>query len=328
MGRVRASVVVPVYNEERNVRLLLASLSAQRLSGNDEICEIIVVASGCTDRSHDEVQRAAEHDRRIRLLVQDVRLGKAAAINAYIRERDPTADVTILCSADILLQPGCLEMLLRPLRERPEVGMTGARVVPQNPRGTLVGDIVHYLWDLHDARARQSPKLGELVAARAKLLGPIDEATPVDEASIEAHITSCGLSLEYVPEAVVANRGQSTLREYFRQRRRIAAGHFYVRSRTGYEVATLDWRKLVPLALSRLTLANARADGAQLAAIAIEAVARAAGYLDVRRRYSHAIWESVETAHEAIDPEKVVVLPSPPEPAAKKPGRTGSGQGE
>lgn len=302
---MRLSVVVPAYNEERNIRRLLESLLAQRLASG-ALVEVVVVASGCTDATCAEVEAVRARDGRVRLIVQDARLGKAAAINAYLREREASAEVVIISSADILLQPGCLELLVRAFREDPQLGMCGGRPVPTNPRTTLMGRMVGFLWDLHHERALESPKLGELVAVRASLLRPLSVASAVDEASLEACITERGFRLGYVPEAVVTNRGPERLREYFSQRRRIAAGHYWLRDTAGYEVSTLDVRRVARLALGYFTFTDPKVDAAYLAAIGVEAVARGVGYLDARRHHSHAVWSVADSAHKAIPEGEVI----------------------
>ncbi len=48
--KIRCSVGITAYNEEANIGRLLQAILDQRLY-EVEICEIIVVASGCTDRT-------------------------------------------------------------------------------------------------------------------------------------------------------------------------------------------------------------------------------------------------------------------------------------
>lgn len=302
---MRVSVVIPAYNEERNIRRLLGSLLGQRLSTGG-LVEIVVVASGCTDGTCAEVEAVRAQDARLRLIVQDARLGKAAAINAYLRERDASADLVVISSADILVQPGCLELLTRAFLAEPDLGMCGGRPVPTNPRTDLLGRMVGFLWDLHHERALEAPKLGELVAVRASLIQPLSVTSAVDEASIEAAVIEQGYRLGYVPEAVITNRGPERLSEYFNQRRRIAAGHYWLRDTSGYEVSTMDVRRVARLALGYFTLTDPKVDAAYLAAIGVEAVARGVGYLDARRNHSHAVWKVADSAHQAIPQGEVI----------------------
>ena len=322
---LKASVLVPAYNEEQNIGRLLRGLLQQRVT-SAELVEIVVVTSGCTDQTHELVRAIVQEDARVRLVVQDVRMGKVSAINAYLRERDAACELTVICGADLLLQPGCLELLLRPFVTEPKLGMTGARPRPTNPRGTLLGDMVHFVWELHHERACEQPKMGELVVFRAAIIGELDERSAVDEALIEALVLKKEHSLRYVPEAVVANRGPSTLREFFEHRRRIEAGHLWLRKQTGYSVSTLDWRSSLRLSLQHFSLTDPRTDVAYLTAMAVEALARGLGMMDLRRNYSHAVWKPLSTARN-VQPdlnENVIPLPVP----ARRADEVGDGEHE
>jgi len=300
---LRVSACVTAHNEERNVRKLLRSLLAQKL-GPHELVEVVVVASGCTDATTTEVLDMAKHEPKVRLLVQDARLGKASAINAYARERDPKADAVAIVSADLILQPGCLQLLLDRLAGQPQVGMVGPRPVPTNARGSLMGNMVGFLWQLHHDISSESPKLGEVIVLRSPLLHPIPENCPVDEANLEAGVIAQGFQLSYVAEAVVANRGPSNIREYFDQRRRIAAGHFWLRQETGYAVPTLDAKRVARHAVRYLTFSDVGTDGAYIAAALLEGAARALGYFDYKREYNHAIWKVAPSTRDVTPEER------------------------
>lgn len=298
---MRFSAVVAAYNEEQSIGSMLRSLLSQKLK-EGELTEVVVVASGCTDRTHEVVHQLAAEDRRVRLIVQDARLGKAAAVNAYLRERDPSADVTVFASADLLVQPGCLELFRLELSNNPRVGQVGARPVPVNERSTLLGKMVHFLWDLHHEVSLIDPKMGEMTAARSSLITEIPETSAVDEASVEAIVVSQGYECRYVPGAVVINRGPDNLREFVLQRRRIAAGHYWLRETTGYSVSTLDSARIVRLAARHMTFATPATDAAYLLAAGIEAVSRGLGYFDFKRHHSHHIWEIARSTKQRIDP--------------------------
>jgi poly-beta-1,6-N-acetyl-D-glucosamine synthase len=292
------SAVVCAYNEERNIERMLDSLLDQR-TPRGRLLEIVVVASGCTDSTRAIVRERSQRDRRIRLVVQEERDGKASALNCYLRQRDMRAEAILIASADVLLRPGLLDLLLETLGE-PNVGMCGGRPIPTNPRRAVMGRVVNLLWDLHHDVCLRAPKLGEAVLVRADLVDCVPDESPVDEASVEARITGQGFELRYVPDAIVANRGPDNLADYFKQRRRIAAGHFWVCRTSGYAVSTLDTRRIVRLALRHLGSSPA-ANLALVAAAAIEATARALGYLDFRRGRSHAVWSIADSAHQPVD---------------------------
>src|SRR5438094_1268067 len=99
---MRVSVAVPAYNEEKNIGLLIDVLRAQR-TRRAEISEIVVVASGCTDRTAEIVrQRQAQRGVPLRLIVEPERHGKVAAINTYLRHGDRHVEAICLCSAGVL----------------------------------------------------------------------------------------------------------------------------------------------------------------------------------------------------------------------------------
>ena len=65
----------------------------------------------------------------------------------------------------------------------------------------------------------------------------------MDEASIEAIIRKAGYKLCYVPDAIVRNKGPENIRDFLKQRRRIAAGHKHLMIEERYEVSTMDPEK-------------------------------------------------------------------------------------
>jgi cellulose synthase/poly-beta-1,6-N-acetylglucosamine synthase-like glycosyltransferase len=223
------------YNEEANIGRLLAALLAQktRVASLDEI---VVVASGCTDRTEAIVQEFAARDRRVRLLTQARKEGKASAVNLLLRATE--CEVVILESADTLPLPETIEELVAPLQD-PAVGMVGGHPVPTNSRNTFMGYAAHLVWELHHRIALRHPKMGELIAFR-NVFHKIPHDTAVDEASIEPLIVGQGLRLCYAPRAVVYNRGPERVGEFIRRRRANYAGHLYVKDTLGYRVSTMS----------------------------------------------------------------------------------------
>jgi cellulose synthase/poly-beta-1,6-N-acetylglucosamine synthase-like glycosyltransferase len=221
------------FDEEANVGLLLDALGCQRLAGF-ELLEIVVVASGCTDRTEAIVRERALRDPRVRLLVQERREGKASAVNLFLAEA--RGELLVLESADTLPRRDSLQRLLEPFAD-PKVGMTGARPHPVNRGQSFMSYVAHFLWWMHHNLALGQPKLGELVAFR-RVVRAIPVDTAVDEAAIEAIVQRAGLRIHYADTAIVFNRGPDDVRDYLTQRRRIVAGHLHLRHTQGYSVAS------------------------------------------------------------------------------------------
>jgi glycosyltransferase involved in cell wall biosynthesis len=278
---MNVSIVVPAYNEAANIRRLLTALLAQETKVA-RIVEIVVVASGCTDDTAEVARELGRGRPGVHVHVQERREGKVAAINAYLRMRDPRADVSVVCSADLDVAPDVVEKMVSFLRTHPDVGMVGARPVPNNDEEQLIGRMVRLLWELHHRVALNVPKMGEIVAFRASLVEYVSELSVVDEASIEDIVRAKGYALGYVPDAIVTNHGPETMHEYFEQRRRVARGHYWLEFAFGYQVATLDRALLVKAVLDTGRGQDRFGKLALATAIGTEVVARAVGFWDAR----------------------------------------------
>jgi len=259
----RTAIGIMVHNEAGNLPGLLDRLRAEKVPGTG-IETIVVVSSGSTDGSDDIVEHAATLDPRVRLITEPQRQGKARAINRFLAALPADVNRCVLISGDVLPERGSISRLIAPLADA-AVGMTGAQVIPTNPRKGTAHRIVHALWALHHTVACRQPKLGEMVAFRPAV-GPLDPHTPVDEATLEAGVVAARQRLAYVPEARVFNRGPGTLRELIAQRQRIWTGHRWLRHRTGYAVATYRIRDLIRPALAHMLRHPASAPTLVLAA--------------------------------------------------------------
>ena len=277
------------YNEEANIQHLLASLVSQQTS-SVHITEIIVVASGCTDRTTQIVEQWAAREPRIRLLVQPSREGKASAINYFLQEA--CEKVVVLCGADLLPVGSAIEQLVAPFANS-EVGMTTARPVPVNEPNTLMGFAAQMLWRLHHEINLLSFKAGELIAFR-KIFQRIPYDTVVDEASLEPVIRGQGFAARYVPTAVVYNKGPETVKDFLSQRRRIYRGHLAVRNTLGYSVSTMNGRRVFWLVLRNLDW-RLRPFIWTWAVIGLEVYGRWLGRRDYKTRLTRGVWEVAKT---------------------------------
>jgi biofilm PGA synthesis N-glycosyltransferase PgaC len=292
---VRSSVGIMAYNEEANIGPAVDSILSQALR-TGTIEELIVVASGCEDRTAEIVTEVSRTEPRVRLIEQSCREGKASAINLFIAAaRSP---VLTMASADVLLKQGALEAILRHFAD-PTVGMVGGHPIPVNDESTLLGHAVHLQWRLHDQIARQSPKLGEMVAFR-NVVPSIPLDTAVDEISIQAIVTQLGYRLVYEPDAIVFNRGPSTVRDFIRQRRRIYAGHLRVAEQQQYAAPTMDQGRVWRALRSSGAFSSPRAALRSTATVGLEAAARMLGHYDVSRGRSPYVWEISATTKRFI----------------------------
>ena len=289
---VGCSIGIMAHNEEANIARTLHAVLQQQ-GPTLRIEEIIVVASGCTDRTIAIVTEIALQEPRVRLCIQEKREGKASAINLFLKQA--VSPVVVLIGADVLPAASALESLCAPLTD-PKIGMVGGRPVPVNDPATFMGYAAHLLWRLHDRLARIQPKLGEVIAFRNVIAGIPDDSA-VDEISIQALISQLGYRLIYEPACIVYNKGPLSIPDFLRQRRRIYAGHMQARDQQNYQAATMNAHLIARqlIACRDFTLSNPRRIMWTLGTVILEGFARLQGYNDYRRKRDHHIWQMVDT---------------------------------
>lgn len=278
------------YNEETNIGHAIRSVLDQR-SGFAEVTELIVVASGCSDRTADVVEALAREEPRVRLICEERRTGKASAINLFLEMA--SSPILVMVGGDLVLGDGSIDALVRHFSE-PAVGMVGGRPIPVNDANSLLGHSVHLLWNLHDLVARESPKLGEFVAFR-NVVDRIPLDTAVDEISIEMMFTKLGYRLVYEPAGVLYNCGPATIADFLRCRRRISAGHLRVAKEDGYAASTMSIVRIARALLRLGASKSLRPFSWTAGAIILEILARALGRYDYLRGRRHSVWATART---------------------------------
>jgi len=271
---MKVSIGVCAYNEEKNIKKLLTSLINQK-TNKIKIDEIFVVSSACTDNTNNIVREFEKKDKRVKLIDQKEREGKSSAINLFLK--NAKNEILVLESGDTVPEENTIERLCIPF-EKEEVGMTGSRPIPVNRDNNFMGFVVNFFWKLHHEIAMENPKCGELVAFR-DFVKEIPKESAVDEASIEAIVREKGYKLEYVPNAVVRNKGPETVKDFLIQRRRINAGHVWLEKVQKHTVSTDDLGKVIKLVARNFSL-NPKKNLWIVMAMAIEAYGKFLGKYD------------------------------------------------
>ncbi|HLW03674.1 MAG TPA: glycosyltransferase [Ktedonobacterales bacterium] len=289
---INCSVGIMAYNEEANIRRTVEAILHQQ-APSVSIQEVIVVASGCTDKTVPILADIARKEPRVRVCIQEKREGKASAINVFLKQA--ISPVVMLIGADVIPESTAIEYLCTPFAD-PNIGMVGGHPIPVNDSATFMGHAVHLLWRLHDALARIRPKLGEVIAFRNVIAGiPADSA--VDEISIQALISQLGYQLIYEPGCIVYNKGPLTLRDFLKQRRRIFAGHLQVRERQKYAASTMNVTPIARqlIACRDFAFSTPRQALWSLGTVFLEGIARLQGCYDYQRKHEHQVWQMVDS---------------------------------
>lgn len=290
---IEISIGVCVYNEEKNIVRFLDSLKKQRLR-EVKISEILIIASGTTDNSLPIAKTYAKKDRRIAIIEQPRREGKASAVNLFIKRA--RKHVLVLMGGDLILSNDVVEKLGRVFKEK-NIGMSGARPMPLNQKNegflAFAGQI---LWELHHRISLVHPKMGEVIAFR-KIFKRIPIYSSVDEANIEPLIRGQGYVLKYVPSAIVYNKAPTTLSDFIKQRRRIYSGHLVAKHEQGYQVATMGiFRILLVLLLYIQDNFRFKTIVYITFVIMLEAYSRFLGWWDYAiAKKRHTVWEPIRS---------------------------------
>ena len=327
MNKVRLAVGIPAHNEEKNIGKLLQNLLEQPLDEKVVLEKIIVVTSGCTDRTEEIVEAFARKDGRVKHFSEAERRGKISAVNLILRE-SRGSDVLLMLSADNLPAKGSIQEILKPflgsLRKyegkigekseegkegeecgekqsevvgggvdgRKRVGCVSGHPVPVNDPCTFFGFASHLLWGLHHRISQREAKLtGEFFAMR---VGIVEELPAVvnDDLYIEYAVKRRGYALVYAEKAVSFMRGPETLGDFLRQRVRVHVGHMQIAAMTGYKPKTASIYENIRHLKDFFTLRRMHFIAG---AVLLEAFARILAFFHFKFRKIPLTWEHAKT---------------------------------
>ena len=291
-GSPRADIGIMAYNEERNIGKLLDSLLVQ--TALDRIDSIVVVASGCTDRTCEIVESYRAREPRIKLIAEAARTGKVAAINQFLFSAE--AEILFVSGADLVFFPDTLERMLEPFSD-PEVGMVGAHPIPVDATNTFFGYAVNLMWTLHHDISLHDPKMGELIAFR-NVFRRINPSSICDELGVYQFVRAAGYKTVYAADARLHNKGPENLKDFVSQRMHCIVGNLQIMHDHNVPVSTMRTLPVLRAAIPR-ALRDWRKLHWTVAAGAIELYCRVRARSQFRsdkQRQQYQVWEPIESS--------------------------------
>ncbi|MDG6982838.1 MAG: glycosyltransferase [Nitrososphaerota archaeon] len=292
------------HNEAKNIRNVMRPLMAREADSGAP--RRISVFSSSEDGTNEAVEEFARADRRVHLVKEQTRQGKAASIDRFLRSSD--ADICVVLSADVIPDEGAVDALVGALND-PRVGLAGAAVIPTNAANTFFGFVSHLLWCLHG----RFGKVGEMIAFKREFAPSISQATSVDEAFIQVIVGSRGMKTLCAPGAVVWNRGPDNAVDFLTQRSRIFSGHLKLALEHGRKIPTMD-RRFIRDAIGFAVQESARIRRSTrlpvwkttiwlILAATLEAFARLGGVVSLAVKGEDTVWTQIRSGRAPVGTE-------------------------
>jgi cellulose synthase/poly-beta-1,6-N-acetylglucosamine synthase-like glycosyltransferase len=188
--------------------------------------EVIVVSDASDDGTDELVRQLAETTSgRVRLLRQELREGKTAALNRAVPEA--RGEIVVFADANSAYEPHTIRRLVRNLAD-PDVGYVTGRMVYVNRDGSLVGDGCTAYMRFENWQRVQETRIGSIVgvdggvdAVRRRHYRPMRSDQQPDFV-LSLAVAEQGARVVYEPEALLTEESLPTGPEEFRMRVRVA----------------------------------------------------------------------------------------------------------
>lgn len=216
----RVTVLIAAHNEADCIGETVHNKLRQDYP--EDLLDMIVVSDGSTDGTDNIVNQLGE---RVRLIRQEPRAGKTAAINRAVR--DARGDILVFADANSIYAPDAVRNLVANFADD-SVGYVTGKMVYMSPGGSLVGDgCSAYMRYENWLRAHES-RLASVVgvdggvdATRRSLFEPMGE-DQLPDFVLPMRIAAKGYRVVYEPGALLCEPALSNQADEYRMRVRVS----------------------------------------------------------------------------------------------------------
>jgi cellulose synthase/poly-beta-1,6-N-acetylglucosamine synthase-like glycosyltransferase len=215
------TILIAAYNEERWIDATIQNkLSLDYPSLKKEI---IIISDGSTDGTDSIVKQYESQG--VRLIRQEPRAGKTAALNSAVHEAK--GEILVFADANSLYERDAVRKLVRNFAD-PSVGYVTGKMIYTNEDGTLVGDgcsaYMKYenLLRLHETRVHSVVGVDGGVDAVRKELYRTMRPDQLPDFVLPLRVIEQGYRVVYEPEAVLREAALKAGADEYRMRVRVS----------------------------------------------------------------------------------------------------------
>jgi cellulose synthase/poly-beta-1,6-N-acetylglucosamine synthase-like glycosyltransferase len=238
------SIGICAADSASNLNRLLALIENESYPQNLMLKKVILVASGCDPTAVTHAKEVANRDRRIVIIEEPTRRGKASAINQIMTNYE--GQFLVLVNSDALPEAGAISTLLREIAKDDKVGMVSASPLV-NGEDSVANSVLQLIWGVHNEcllrlsdSHRNNHCCDELIVVRSVALHTLPPNTVNDGAYLAGAAYRAGYSIKFSEAARVAIDLPNRFVDIIRQRRRIVFGHFQIWKSVGESPRTLE----------------------------------------------------------------------------------------
>lgn len=216
------AVIIAAYNEEDSIGATIENKLEQRLG--DLNLNVIVVSDASTDQTEEIVEKISARDGRVRLIRQEKRQGKTAALNRAVAECD--SEIIVFSDANSLYEQDAIANLVMNF-SCPDVGYVTGKMIYQAADGSVSGDGCSAYMRYENRLRELETRVGSIVgvdggidAVRRSLYAPMrDDQLP--DFVLPLSVVKSGYRVVYDPLAVQREESLKSTADEFRMRVRV-----------------------------------------------------------------------------------------------------------
>lgn len=216
------TIVIAAYNEERIIASKIENSLEQDYPADK--MKIIVVTDGSTDAT----PVIAATFPQIKLMHQNARNGKIAAVHRAIQEVD--TEIVVFTDANTFLNKEALKLMMLHYAD-PHVGAVSGEKRIQVDRSSDATAGEGFYWRYESKLKKWDAELytvvgaaGELFSIRRELYQPVPPNALLDDFMISMMIVLKGYRIAYEPDAFAVEKPSADVREELKRKVRIASG--------------------------------------------------------------------------------------------------------